>query len=72
MFRNEPARKMTPVKIFSEAAMPGASWQGLPYANLPRLIERASFVWRNILWHGVSTAPLWRYFFSLRHALIFV
>lgn len=30
-----------------------ASWLDLPYANLPRLIERASFIWCNILWHEV-------------------
>lgn len=68
----KPPRKITTsVKIFSKAAMPGASWQGLPYANLARLIERASFVWRNILWHGSVGCAAVKYFFSLRHALIF-
>lgn len=33
-----------------------ATWRNLPYANLPPLIEKASFVWCNISWHEVARA----------------
>lgn len=37
-----------------------ATWQNLPYANLPQLIERASFVGCNILWHKVGLVAVRR------------
>lgn len=36
--------RITLNKIFPYPAEVYASWQDLPYANLPRLIERASFL----------------------------